>query len=435
MAREYYTIAHIRDTATLARELQRILDSISRRLNAISQDGDNISLGGKKFTDLAAGVNASDSLRRDQVFLLSSIASVILGTPDRLTVTDNGDETITLDVDESGLDHGLFLGLLDDDHVQYLLLAGRSGGQVAYGGADASDNLTLGSTSNGTKGQVILEDDVLLYKTNYLLTTCGGNCLTIQEQTSGDISHLRLMSHDGDGTDNVIMSIHGVGAPADTTNRERLLFGWSSADTDYHILVDHNGTGSARELHLGNIDYPYMISLNTSGTTQIGDQSSSTYLATETDGDSYWVGSGTGLPYGSMYGDNIAQTVTVSATDTYYEIGAGILGGSENLCTFQNSKEIKVSIAGKYLVTYSLAVNTASANQEVESEVMVNGTAQSNTSNHTNLITANKPMGLVGTGILTLAVDDLVSLSVSNHTSTANIVVDHVNLTLMQIGG
>lgn len=42
------------------------------------------------------------------------------------------------------LDHGADLsGLLDDDHTQYLLLAGRSGGQLAYGGTDPADELGL----------------------------------------------------------------------------------------------------------------------------------------------------------------------------------------------------------------------------------------------------------------------------------------------------
>ncbi len=37
----------------------------------------------------------------------------------------------------------------------YLLLAGRAGGQVAYGGTAAGENLTLGSTAHGTKGKIL----------------------------------------------------------------------------------------------------------------------------------------------------------------------------------------------------------------------------------------------------------------------------------------
>jgi len=53
------------------------------------------------------------------------------------------------------LDHGLALnGLTDDDHTQYALLAGRSGGQTLIGGTDSGDDLLFNSTSNATKGTI-----------------------------------------------------------------------------------------------------------------------------------------------------------------------------------------------------------------------------------------------------------------------------------------
>jgi hypothetical protein len=55
-------------------------------------------------------------------------------------------------------DHGALTGLSDDDHTQYALLAGRSGGQTLTGGTAASNNLVLRSSSNGTKGQIYLDE-------------------------------------------------------------------------------------------------------------------------------------------------------------------------------------------------------------------------------------------------------------------------------------
>lgn len=52
------------------------------------------------------------------------------------------------------VDHGSISGLLDDDHTQYALLAGRAGGQTFNGGSGASDDLVLRSTSNATKGEI-----------------------------------------------------------------------------------------------------------------------------------------------------------------------------------------------------------------------------------------------------------------------------------------
>jgi hypothetical protein len=73
------------------------------------------------------------------------------------TYNDAGN-AISAAVLPAGVDHGGLGGLTDDDHTQYLLLAGRAGGQTATGGTAASNNLVLRSTSNGTKGQVHLDE-------------------------------------------------------------------------------------------------------------------------------------------------------------------------------------------------------------------------------------------------------------------------------------
>lgn len=54
------------------------------------------------------------------------------------------------------VDHGTLAGLGDDDHTQYTLLAGRSGGQTVIGGTAASENLTLQSTAHATRGKILL---------------------------------------------------------------------------------------------------------------------------------------------------------------------------------------------------------------------------------------------------------------------------------------
>jgi hypothetical protein len=51
-------------------------------------------------------------------------------------------------------DHGSLTGLGDDDHSQYLLLIGRSGGQTIQGGTGVGENLTLMSNGSGTKGNI-----------------------------------------------------------------------------------------------------------------------------------------------------------------------------------------------------------------------------------------------------------------------------------------
>lgn len=113
----------------------------------IPENGSNI--GG--FTEVFKQKNSSAQLE------FRTIQSS-LGTVD---ITQNAND-IDINVDltdiNDELDHGFLLGLADDDHLQYLLLAGRAGGQIAHGGTAASDDLELRSTSNATKGSVQIID-------------------------------------------------------------------------------------------------------------------------------------------------------------------------------------------------------------------------------------------------------------------------------------
>lgn len=57
------------------------------------------------------------------------------------------------------VNHVNLIGLLDDDHTQYVLLEGRTGGQVMYGGKLANEDLTIFSTEHSTRGNVLLNSD------------------------------------------------------------------------------------------------------------------------------------------------------------------------------------------------------------------------------------------------------------------------------------
>lgn len=144
----------------------------------------------------------------------------------------------------------------------------------------------------------------------------------------------------------------------------------------------------------------------------------------------------TGRAYGNMYAYNLGPggtTVTVSASDTWYEVGSGISGGTCSGFTFQNNKELKCVTPGIYLLVWSLSVECASANQEVEATIMKGGAAQTPFASHCELITANKPQTLCGNGIIALIADDLISLAVLNHTAGNNVVIDHINLSLHRV--
>lgn len=96
--------------------------------------------------------------------LTGPTATLDVGAGTHITVNAN-DVAVDLTTLNPALDHGLLGGLGDDDHTQYLLLAGRAGGQAAFGGTAASEELILRGTTAANLGLLrarspIVFDDV-----------------------------------------------------------------------------------------------------------------------------------------------------------------------------------------------------------------------------------------------------------------------------------
>lgn len=82
------------------------------------------------------------------------VTGSVVGTTDSQSLTN---KTIDGSLNTiSNIDHGGLLGLSDDDHSGYALLVGRAGGQTLIGGTGAGEDLTLTSTSHGTKGDIFI---------------------------------------------------------------------------------------------------------------------------------------------------------------------------------------------------------------------------------------------------------------------------------------
>ena len=80
-------------------------------------------------------------------------------TNSTVTITGNaGTNTVNFATNASAIDHNSLSNLtVGDVHTQYAFLSGRAGGQSLIGGTAASNNLTLTSTSNGTKGSILFD--------------------------------------------------------------------------------------------------------------------------------------------------------------------------------------------------------------------------------------------------------------------------------------
>lgn len=98
-----------------------------------------------KLTDLTSLTNIAGN---DEFYVVdvSDTSESVQGTSKK----------ITRDQFSLGVNHTSLASLLIDVHTQYPLLSGRGTGQALNGGSQASGTLTLDSTSNATKGDIIL---------------------------------------------------------------------------------------------------------------------------------------------------------------------------------------------------------------------------------------------------------------------------------------
>lgn len=121
----------------------------------------NSSLGSdsQRFSNIRIGGNIGDGTDTISISTILSLRSILpANNNDSLFYSTGSGTFLPADVNTK-VDHGSISGLSDDDHSQYMLLAGRSGGQSLIGGTAVSANLTLESTANATKGLVLTKDN------------------------------------------------------------------------------------------------------------------------------------------------------------------------------------------------------------------------------------------------------------------------------------
>ena len=123
----------------------------------IKPDGNDTSI------DLVLKAKGTGVVRvnTDTITTNTAIQSLTNKTLIQPTISDftNAMHDHTNEIKGGKLDHGAALnGLNDDDHSQYMLLAGRIGGQILTGGTAPADNLVFNTTTSTTKGKYIFND-------------------------------------------------------------------------------------------------------------------------------------------------------------------------------------------------------------------------------------------------------------------------------------
>lgn len=137
--------------------------------------------------------------------------------------------------------------------------------------------------------------------------------------------------------------------------------------------------------------------------------------------------------YGHMYAHNVTGTVVVASADVEYPVSGSFRAGLLSGFTFSNTMHLKPTTAGRYLATYSISVQSASANQEIESSLMYNSVMQSGSTAHTEATGANKAHALSGSMIIDMTANSILGLAVANHTGGNNLIMEHGNLTVFLI--
>ena len=93
-------------------------------------------------------------------------------------------------------DHTALSNLVSGDagHTQFLLLAGRPGGQDAAGGTNAGDNLTLRSTTDPTKGTIFADSPMVVAGTVTTTAVITGDMVMRSEERNAS---WRFIEHHG----------------------------------------------------------------------------------------------------------------------------------------------------------------------------------------------------------------------------------------------
>ena len=130
---------------------------LKKLIRAVSDATLSLGLAAFRFTTLFLSGGLSDGTDSISIAQLLSFRNANTGA-------NNGDvlfyDSVTQrwlpSAPDAEIDHGTLTGLSDDDHLQYLLLAGRAGGQTAFGGTVAGQSLTLqGNSADASDGDVV----------------------------------------------------------------------------------------------------------------------------------------------------------------------------------------------------------------------------------------------------------------------------------------
>ncbi len=141
--------------------------------------------------------------------------------------------------------------------------------------------------------------------------------------------------------------------------------------------------------------------------------------------------------YGSFYSNTTAWSQAAVAETWYNIIDASIADGQLYKVTHDGNGKLTTTVAGIFLVNYSLTFQSNGANDHVEVgiEVTGSGSADANGQAHSESKFANQEEPIASTCILSLAANATLEVAIRTEDGGTTLSVQHINLTAYQIRG
>ena len=138
--------------------------------------------------------------------------------------------------------------------------------------------------------------------------------------------------------------------------------------------------------------------------------------------------------FGNMAQHAQSTTVIITTQSTWTDIDSGYTDGNGTAFVFQNSKELKCVEPADYMLNWNISLQLVQINNiNIVGGVSINGTVKTLTTAHGRIGAGNDLINVSGTGVLTIAIDDLIRLTLINLDSTEDFTVEHAAITLFKL--
>lgn len=400
----------------------------------ISVDGFMIAADKVKL-DAATNVNTvSTIVKRDASgnFSAGIITAALTGNATTATTTANFSGSLVGDV----------------TGTQNATVVSTVGGQTATAVATAATSVAA-STNTNTVSTIVKRDSSGNFSAGIISAALSGNVTgNLTGDVTGNISgtaasFTNSLIGDVIGTQGatVVSNVGGMTAANVATGATAANNATSTNTVGKIVIRDSNGDFASRNITASSFIGPVTgnITGNVTGTASgnvpytgaVGNVD----LGTNTITAGGFIGPITvSYFYGHMYASGISQAVNITVAGTMVRIPGSLTGGISNGFTFQNNRELLCVNAGTYSVNWNISAVGSGNNEQIRGSFMVDGTAKTTAVGAAVSTTSTRPVCVSGTATVTLTANQIVSLCVTNATTSTAVTVQQANLSITKVG-